>query len=204
MEKQKKQVRKSRRKNFLVETYSFSWKYIKESKNFILLIILIYLWAFIIAIYYHPPEIANLIIEFLEDLLKRTEGLGTGETILFILDNNFKSSFWALVLGVFLGIFPVLISFANGYVLGFVAEKAVSREGLLSLWRLLPHGIFEIPALFISLGLGTRLGFFIFAKNKKAEFLRRVQESLRVFLFVILPLLIIASIIEGILIYLVG
>ena len=149
-------------------------------------------------------EIADLIKKFIEELLAKTEGLSTSQLILFILYNNLKSSFWALILGFFLGIFPVLTSFANGYVLGFVAEKTVSQESIFYLWRLFPHGIFELLALFLTLGLGTRFGFFILGRNKKREFLRRLQESLRVFLFIILPLLIIAAIIEGALITLLG
>ena len=35
------------------------------------------------------------------------------------------------------------------------------------LFRLLPHGIFELPAIFISLGLGLRFGMFIFQKEKE-------------------------------------
>ncbi|HJX50295.1 MAG TPA: stage II sporulation protein M, partial [Candidatus Nanoarchaeia archaeon] len=69
------------------------------------------------------------------------------------------------------------------------------------LLRLLPHGIFEFPAIILALATGIRLGLFWFSDNKKKEFVKRVEGSLRVFLFVILPLLIIAAIIEGFLIF---
>jgi len=42
----------------------------------------------------------------------------------------------------------------------------VQTDGFLSLWRLLPHGIFELPAVFISLGMGLKIGMFIFQKKK--------------------------------------
>jgi stage II sporulation protein M len=76
----------------------------------------------------------------------------------------------------------------------------VYEEGILVLWRLLPHGIFELPALFLSAGLGLRLGTFIFRKNKLKSLKNYLFESLRVFLFIIFPFLLIAAIIEGILI----
>jgi len=109
-----------------------------------------------------------------------------------------------MFLGMFLGIAPVLFSLFNGYLLGFVALMAVNEQGFLSLWRIFPHGIFELPAVFISLGLGMKLGSFIFQRNKAESFKDFLWNSLRVFLLIVLPLLIIAAIIEGTLIALAG
>ena len=58
-----------------------------------------------------------------------------------------------------------------------------------------------MPAVFISLGLGLKLGMFIFSKKPGLELRKRFFESLNVFLFIVVPLLIIAAIIEGILIF---
>ena len=185
---------------------SKSWNYIKECKNFILFILVVFLFSVLIAFYFQPPEVVDFIKQFIEDILKQTQGLGTWQMIVFILNNNLSSAFFSMIFGLILGIFPVLTAFTNGYILGFVADKVIAIEGISVLWRLAPHGIFEIPALIISLALGTKLGFFITAGRDKIkkEFLRRLQESLRVFLFIIMPLLIIAAIIEGILIVMVG
>jgi uncharacterized membrane protein SpoIIM required for sporulation len=49
-----------------------------------------------------------------------------------------------------------------------------------------------------------KLGMFWFKNERKKELMRRLEGSLRVFLFVVLPLLIIAAIVEGILIILVS
>jgi len=43
---------------------------------------------------------------------------------------------------------------------------SVGIEGYGILWRLVPHGIFELPAVFISLGLGIKLGTFIFREYR--------------------------------------
>jgi len=72
------------------------------------------------------------------------------------------------------------------------------------LWRILPHGIFELPAVFIALGMGLKFGGFIFQKEKIKSLREYFWNSLRVFLFVVLPLLIIAGIIEGTLIFFSG
>jgi stage II sporulation protein M len=76
----------------------------------------------------------------------------------------------------------------------------VQSSGLTSLLNLLPHGIFELPAIFISLGLGLKLGTTWFKKNIAETFRKYFWESLRVFVWIILPLLSVAAIIEGLLI----
>ena len=123
------------------------------------------------------------------------------ELIKFIFVNNIQSSFFGIIFGVFLGIFPVIGAIGNGYILGFVSLMAFEKEGIDVLLRLLPHGIFELPAVFISLGLGLKFGTFIFQKNKGELFKEYFWNSLRVFLFIVVPLLIIAAIIEGILVF---
>lgn len=182
----------------LKKEYIKSWNYIKESKNFIYVAIAIFFASFLLAFFVQPSEtFLNYILEFIEELLGKTQGMSTIELIGFIFLNNLQSSFFGMAFGVILGIFPVLAAIANGYVLGFVSSLSVVEQGVFSLWRLLPHGIFELPAIFISLGLGLKLGSFIFEKNKSESFRNFLWNSLRVFLFIIIPLLIIAGIIEG-------
>ena len=107
------------------------------------------------------------------------------------------TAFLGLISGIFLGLFPLLLTFLNGYVLGFVMRLSVSAVGVGSLWRLVPHGIFELPALIISLGLGLKLGMFIFSKKPIKQLKYDLDNSLRVFFFVIVPLLLIAGFIEA-------
>jgi len=186
------------------ENYSLSWKYIKESRNYIYFILALILGSALLGVVYQPPELVELIKKFLQDLASQTAGLNWWQMIIFILNNNLQSSFFAMILGFFFAVFPAMAGFSNGYVLGFVAEKAIAVGGIGSLWRLLPHGIFEFPAIILALTLGTKFGLFWFVKRgeRTKEFKKRLEESLRVFLFVVIPLLVIAAIIEGILIVL--
>ena len=146
-------------------------------------------------------ELTKIILDFIEKLLEQTKGMSGLELIKFIFLNNLQASFFGLIFGTVLGIFPVLATIANGYVLGFVGAMSVEAENIFILWRLLPHGIFELPAIFISLGLGLKLGSFIFRKEKGKFFRRCFWNSLRVFFFVVVPLLIVAALIEGCLIF---
>lgn len=191
-----------KKKNFsLKEEYKKSWSYIRESKKYIWIIVCIFFLFALIGFFVPVPDIFyQKIIELIEDLLGKTSGMNSFELTRFIFFNNIKSSFFGMIFGAFFGIFSLIACIVNGYVLGFVSYLSVSSEGVLSLWRLLPHGFFELPAIFISLGLGLRFGTFIFAKDKSETFRDYLWNSLRVFLFIVIPLLIFAAVIEGVLI----
>lgn len=191
-------MKKTKKEGFFKENYSKSWQFIKESKNFIYAIIAIFFGFALISFFFQVPDyLAREIMKTLEEIVNRTEGLSQFELIKFIFFNNLQSSFLGLILGVFLGIFPLIFAAFNGYVLGFVADMAVDVGGISVLWRLLPHGIFELPAVFISLGLGFRFGVFIL-KNPGLKSIKEYSyEVIRVFICVVIPLLILAAIIEG-------
>jgi len=192
----KKRVRIIKKKESCCDYYKESWGYIKESKKYIYSIASVFLvfgiLGFIFPIFFVEP-----IKILIKQLLEQTNELNTFSLVWFIFLNNLKTSFVGLALGILFGFIPVTLTIVNGYVLGFVSNYAVKNAGFSSLFRLLPHGIFELPAVIIGLGLGTKLGMFFFSKNSDKEFMRRLVLSLKVFIFVIIPLLIIAAIIEG-------
>ena len=144
-----------------------------------------------------PQIVYDKIIIFIKDLLNQTNGLSQLDLIKFIVANNVKSTLTGILSGAILGIVPIVSTIANGYLLGFVAMLSVKAGGILTLWKIFPHGIFELPAVFISLGLGLKLGTFIFQKKKLKSFENYLINSLKCFLLIVIPLLIIAGIIEG-------
>lgn len=189
-----------KKKFSLKREYLQSWDYIKDSKNFIFIIISIFFAFALIGFFIPTPSyISEQILNFIKELVSQTAGMSQIQLISFILFNNIKSSFFGLIFGVLLGIFPIFVSLFNGYVLGFVANSSVRTNGVLVLWKLFPHGIFELPAVFISLGLGMKLGILLINREKNI-FKENFIKTLKVFLLVVVPLLIIAAIIEGTLI----
>jgi stage II sporulation protein M len=195
--------KKNKNRFNIAEEYKKCWKYLKESKKFIWFITSVFfLFAVMGFAFPLPQEFYAKLLNYLKDILSRAENLPPFELIQFILLNNLKSTFAGIFFGIVLGIFPVISAIANGYVLGFVSSLSVSTSGITSLWRIFPHGIFELPAIFISLGLGLKLGTFLFQKKKLQAFKHYLINSLRAFLLIIVPLLIIAAIIEGTLIVL--
>ncbi len=214
MKKRKKMVREKINNFNLKNQYEKSFSYLKESKNYIYFIVgVFFLFAFIgfffndLIIYLikflFGINLEEKIMNFIKNLIEQTKGLSQFELIVYIFKNNVLASFTGMILGIFFGIFSIILVIFNGYLLGFVALISVKNEGILILWRLFPHGIFELPAVLISLGLGLKLSTFIFKEEKVKMFKDYLINSLRVFLFIIIPLLIIAAIIEGILIFLV-
>ena len=173
-----------------------SLSHIKQSRNYIYAVIGLFLLSTIIGVVFNQQ--LSFLDETLRELLEKTINLSPIELISFILLNNSLASILGVVSGIILGIFPITSSISNGVVLGYV----LSKVGILEFWRLLPHGIFELPAVFISFGLGIKLGSFIFAKNKIKTLKQNLGLSIIAIVYIIIPLLIIAAIIEGALIFL--
>ncbi len=191
-----------KKKKWFVREYSEVFAYLRESKNFIVFVIGFFLLSAVIGYFISPPEgIYTRLIDYMREMVGLVQGKSLPEMIIFLFMNNVKSSFFGLLFGVLFGVFPVIATFINGYFLGFVSNLTIRSEGVFVLWRILPHGIFELPAVFISFGLGIKLGTFIFQEKSREAFVDYLWNSIRVFLLVILPLLIIAAIIEGILIF---
>ncbi|MBU2104875.1 MAG: stage II sporulation protein M [Nanoarchaeota archaeon] len=189
----------------ILKEYRKCFYYLRESKIFIYIAIGIFLFFFLIGFLIPAPSfLEETILNLIREIIQKTAGMSQAELIGFIFLNNIQSSFFGIMLGFFLGVFPVISAMFNGYLLGFVSSYTVQEEGFFYLWRLFPHGIFELPAVFISFGLGIKFGSFLLKKNKKKFFRYFLSNSLRTFVLIVIPLLIISALIEGSLIFLFG
>lgn len=115
-----------------------------------------------------------------------------------ILTNNVIASFIFLASGVVVGVPPLLFIVLNGFFVGWIAYSAAAEMGLgLVFMTLLPHGVIEIPAITLCAAMGVGLGYQIINKLRRREGLQRyVADSLNVFITRIIPLLILAALIE--------
>ncbi|MDR1321093.1 MAG: stage II sporulation protein M [Gracilibacteraceae bacterium] len=131
-----------------------------------------------------------------------------------IFSNNLTVCFLLLVFGLIPFLFlPHFIIAMNGFAVGVVIAAAPLPTGsrvLFAAAGLLPHGIFELPALFIAASLGSfccaRLTGALLGKSKPAEGEGEEKNrwgprqtalfAAKTFLLFILPLLIIAAIAE--------
>ncbi|MFH1327174.1 MAG: stage II sporulation protein M [archaeon] len=171
----KKQVNKEQ--FIFKKEYKKSFAFLKDSRYFIYIAIL--LFFIFVALGFFFEDLINIffkglfninlserILNYIEDLLLRTEGMSGIQLVGFIFVNNLQSSLTGLIFGAIFGIFPLIAIVSNGYLLGFVAMLSVKSEGIGILWRILPHGIFELPAVFISLGFGLRIGDYLMRKSQ--------------------------------------
>jgi len=232
---------KPKNQNFISKNFNTSLKDLKNIKSYFWFSFFLFFFIALIGLIF-PIFFEDKILSIIRELIKKTEGLGVFELTQFIILNNMQSAFISMFFGVFLGIFPIGVLVINSYILGFVANKSIAVGGILILWRLIPHGILEIPAILISLAIGLKIGlslmyncikhyernisnitlvFLIFIsilffpvsfpiymiitlmnKNLKEKFFENLIMASRVFIFIIIPLLVIAGIIEGSLIFL--
>jgi stage II sporulation protein M len=177
-----------------------SWSFIKKSKIYILISVLVFSLFSIIGFVF--PFFEEQIFKIISELKLLFEGLNLWETIGLIFFNNARASLIAILAGVFFGVVPLIIALTNGYLVGFISRIVSNEFSIFELWRLLPHGIFELPAVLISVGLGLKIGIEILTKPTKENFIENLNKALKTFVLIIIPLLIIAAIIEGLLIFL--
>lgn len=175
-----------------------AWDYLVESKNFIYLSAALFLLFIILGFIF--AEYLTALNKVIVEMRESVAGLDGKDLTRAIFISNMRAALFSLFLGILLGIFTIFNIILNGTLIGYVIKILWIESGFSHLWKLLPHGIFELPALFIAWGLGIRLGMFIFAKNPGKEIKRRLIASFKVFIFIIVPLLFVAAIIEGLLI----
>lgn len=184
---------KKKKTNFIIDNYKKSFDYLKESRKYVYAVVILFFVFILIGFFIPvPAAIQEKILEFIKQILEQTEGMGVLELITFIFFNNLKVSILSIVLGILFGVVPIAFSITNGYLLGYIASLTAREEGILVLWRILPHGIFELPAVFISLALGLRIGY-IFIQHYYNKYLKSYPKIHLSLLGFILCLLVILS-----------
>ncbi len=95
---------------------------------------------------------------------------------------------------------PVMALTLNGWLIGLVSTVVIQQESLgYLLAGLLPHGIFELPALImgeaVALSFGTTVILALFKKERRNLLLPNLKQSLR-YLLIAFALFLPAAIIE--------
>lgn len=128
------------------------------------------------------------------DAFKDFQGI---ELFFAIFLNNLQASAIAYYLGLLFAIVPLFIIFANGLIIGLILP--LSEQPLFqTILKLIPHGVFELPAIFLAVALGIRLGTWTVHKNKITYIKEQLTKGTTILLTVIMPLLFVAAIIETI------
>ena len=149
-----------------------------------------------------PTSIASLISEDI-DALKEISSIlvpFSALTVLLIFIKNASVILLSFVLSPIFCLIPILTLTINGWMIAFVSTAVIQEESFSYLLAgLLPHGIFELPALIIAqaaaLSFGTTATLALFKKGRGKLLLPGLKQNLR-YLMIALALLLPAAIIE--------
>jgi stage II sporulation protein M len=120
--------------------------------------------------------------------------------LLIVFINNAVKALGLILLGILLGLVPLLFIAVNGFVLGGLGSAFESVKGWgYVLASFAPHGIIEIPAILLAAALGFSLGIesFKWLARRESRVKLQLSNGLRVYVRWILPGLAVAAIIEA-------
>jgi stage II sporulation protein M len=150
---------------------------------------------------FYAPHVSRYFNENLSGFVKLFRALPKFQLAAAIFLNNAIKAFLVVVGGLVFGLFPVIFLLANGAALGFVLSVSVqSRGALAALLAILPHGIFELPAIFLATSMGLLLGSRAIRKlsgSGETTIRGELTAALKFFMRIIVPLLVIAALVES-------
>jgi stage II sporulation protein M len=136
----------------------------------------------------------------LENLAKFINSLPAWAMFVIILLKNMSAVIFSFILSPLFLIVPVFSLVFNGWVIGVVSNQVIAEHSIgYLLAGLLPHGIFEIPALFIgeaaAVGFGITIMQAVVSRNKREQLPAKLKLNLK-FLVISLVLFIPAALME--------
>ena len=168
---------------------------IKAARMWIMAALLIYCAAAAVA--WSQSEHFDFMEAQFGTLIEQFEGLGAWEFILRIFVHNLIASYLAMCFVVFFGVVPLALAAFNGLMLGWFIDWMDHFSGLDLLLMLGPHGVFELPAMFIAFGVGMWRGAGFRLDQEQPGWVERLKRVHCVFAVFVVPLLFVAAILEG-------
>jgi stage II sporulation protein M len=135
----------------------------------------------------------------LQEILSPVLNLSPFFQFLFVFFNNSINSFLVIFLGSIFCIFPTIVLLVNGGILGslfFLFKLKLETKSFFLL--ILPHGIFEVPAILLSGAAGLSLGVSTFKRifRKQRGLKKEFKKSFSFFFKTLIPLWIVAAFVE--------
>lgn len=198
--------------NFLKEQYRLSFSFFRGPlwiyfKNTTIAFFAIYLISMLTSLFF--PSVRESLMSYIQAVIEQAGVMNDNGTISAgnILFNNLHASALSMLYGIIPFLYlPALPIGLNASIIGAVTTSYMSSSRSLLIFAagLIPHGIFEIPALLIAFSCGLYLCHEMTQRVRKSSsketrvpFKELFLSLLRIYLTVIAPLLIIASLIEA-------
>lgn len=151
-----------------------------------------------------PEQAAQTMNSFMEQVEQSGVVTSEGEMSVFaLLMNNWRAMLISAAYGFIPFLFlPVVSLVSNGVLLGMLAALFVSQGAslLAFLAGILPHGIFEIPALVFSIACGIHLCrnmcWLVTSRPDRTPLPAVLEDLLRVLVMVVAPLTVASAFVE--------
>lgn len=196
------------------------WSAIREERRYFTMMAVVFITS-AVAGYFQGESLTTFLKEagVFEEIEKVVQSIQKQPTFfnafISIFLNNLFATMMIIFLGaLFFGIYPFSAMLMNGMLLGTTLHIASQTSGqnpwMIFVQSILPHGIMELPALFMAAGLGIHLGTAVLRRVLSVFSTKRLQASIAEWkvirgrlvpnLAVIVVLLFFAAIVESVLI----
>ena len=143
---------------------------------------------------------STVLDDILRDFTGFLEPLPQSAVFTAILFQNISAIMISFTLSPFFLLTPILALTVNGWLIGLVSTMVVEERSLgFLLAGLLPHGVFELPALImgeaVAFSFGTAVVLAFFKKDGRRLLLSNLRQNLK-YLAIALALFVPAAIIE--------
>jgi stage II sporulation protein M len=157
---------------------------LKESRSYIFAALIIFVVGGVIG-YVLYEQVHVIIASMLADLEDIAEALAEQDSPLYasfvIFVNNLIAALVMLLVGAVLFFIPIFSLFMNGLLVGYVLKLMAVEAGTAPLsmlvFGIMPHGILELPAIFLAGGVGMFFGFrflhWLFGRDQFFSYLFR-------------------------------
>lgn len=197
---------------FLKEQYRLSFSFFRGPlwsyfKNATIAFFAIYLISILASLLF--PSIQKSLITYIQSVIEQAGIVDNNGSIsaVSIMFNNLHAAALSILYGIIPFLYlPALPIGLNASIIGAVTSSYIvsSQSLLLFAAGLIPHGIFEIPALLIAFACGLYLCHEVTQRLSKSTsnkertpLVETILSIMRVYLTIVVPLLIIASFIEA-------
>ena len=198
-------------RNMLPDFYKRQWNWIHRKAHRLFLFSLgLFMVAALVSHYYfarHPALALKAFTRLSEILSQKISPDAAGFDLFFqIFLNNLQAGTLFFLLGFIPFLFiPAAGILVNGIQIGLVSSVTLIQGKPLAkvfLFGILPHGLFEIPALLFACTLGLYISIQILKKvldldKEKIPFVRIMTKTAAVWATVVLPLIVAGAMIEA-------
>jgi len=153
-----------------------------------------------VVVAYRIPGLADRFADTLANFVQMFSAMPPWKLAGAIFMNNAVKTLLAILLGTVLGFVPAIFLLANGVALGVALSLSIQARGVwLSILAILPHGVLELPAVFLGTSIGLLLGMQTIKRFRGRSEMPAPSElspAVRFYCTVIVPLLCLAALVE--------